>query len=135
MFKMSFGQRFKSLRLEKGFTQEALVEDFYRVTNVAMTKSAVSNYERDQRVPEIPLLRLIADYFDVTVDYLLGRSENKKGLIESADRSRELSNTMKFLKVHPNVKMMVDSFSTMSDEEVEAVIAAVSMLQKTFKKE
>ncbi len=42
---------------------------------VGVTKQCVSNWENDNVVPSIEMLVRIADLFNVTTDYLLGRSE------------------------------------------------------------
>lgn len=67
----SFGERFKELRLKKGFTQDELVEEFNEKFNYNIGKSAISQYENNKRIPEINLLVDLAQYFGVTLDYLL----------------------------------------------------------------
>ena len=42
---------------------------------LGLTKQCVSNWENDNIQPSIEMLVKIADYFGVTTDYLLGRSE------------------------------------------------------------
>lgn len=42
---------------------------------LGITVSAYGNYELGQREPDIATLNKLADYFDVSVDYLLGRTE------------------------------------------------------------
>lgn len=54
------------LRREKGVTQEELA------TFIGVTKASVSKWETGQSMPDILLLPLLAAYFDVTVDALLG---------------------------------------------------------------
>lgn len=65
----TFGDRLKTLRKERNLTQEELANMFF------LNKSSVSRYERDNQMPESDTLQKIADYFKVTVDYLLGRSD------------------------------------------------------------
>lgn len=68
-----FGKRLKKLRSEKeGLTQEKLGEIF----NVR--KGTVSNWENGNRFPDENTLIKLADYFDVSVDYLLGRSNKRQ---------------------------------------------------------
>jgi transcriptional regulator with XRE-family HTH domain len=75
----TFGERFRQLRKEKDLTQEQLAEIFY--TN----KGSISKYEHDKQVPEIELLKKLADFFGVSVDYLLGRSDTRNSdVIEEA---------------------------------------------------
>lgn len=66
----SFGKRLKHLRQEKGLTQVELGKVF-NVTNVAVTK-----WESDDRFPDKIILIKIADYFNVSLDYLLCRTDN-----------------------------------------------------------
>ncbi|HIE4788150.1 TPA: helix-turn-helix domain-containing protein [Clostridioides difficile] len=65
----TFGERLKKLRTEKKITQQELA------TILNINKSSISRYEKDQQMPEIKLLETIADYFDISLDYLLGRSD------------------------------------------------------------
>ena len=46
-------------------------------TKLGVTKQCVSNWENDNVVPSIDMLCKIADFFGVSTDYLLGRSEKR----------------------------------------------------------
>ncbi len=66
-----FGMNLKILRKQMGVTQQ-------RMANTLNTsRSCISNYESGNRQPDNETIRHIADYFDVSVDYLLGRSTIK----------------------------------------------------------
>lgn len=65
---MSFGKILKTLRNEKGLNQTELG----KVINVG--KTTISGYENDSSFPDKETLRTIADFFDVSIDYLLGRT-------------------------------------------------------------
>jgi len=65
----TFGERFKELRLSKGLTQDKLANNF------CLNKSSISRYEKDSQIPENPALQDFADFFAVSMDYLLGRSD------------------------------------------------------------
>lgn len=64
----TFNDRLKALRKQKGLSQRALAE------KLEMSKSAVSMYESGFREPDHETTEKIADFFNVDVDYLLGRS-------------------------------------------------------------
>lgn len=66
---LSFGERLKKARLKKGMTQEFVAK------KLGITFQALSNYERGLRDPDNELLRKMADLYNVTADYLLGRTE------------------------------------------------------------
>lgn len=67
----TFGERFKALRIKKNLTQHQLVESFNQEFNYNITKSAISQYENNKRIPEVNLLIDLAKYFQVSLDYLL----------------------------------------------------------------
>lgn len=67
----SLSVRIKELRKEKKLTQEAFGALF------GIKKSTVSMYENGNSSPDDELKGRIADYFDVSIDYLLGRSNKR----------------------------------------------------------
>lgn len=62
--------RLKALRIESGKTQEAVSE----MLNIA--RGTYAHYELGKRRPDYDTLLKFADFFNVTIDYLLGRSDN-----------------------------------------------------------
>lgn len=67
-----FAERFKELRKESGLAQDKLAIE------LQIAKSTVSYYETERSEPTISVLNKIADYFDVSTDYLLGRTDFRK---------------------------------------------------------
>lgn len=67
----TFYERLKLLRADKKITQRQLAND------IKCSNSTIALYETGQRNFDPDTLQQIADYFNVTVDYLLGRSEVK----------------------------------------------------------
>ena len=61
--------RLKELRKEKGVTQKEVADYIYCNT------ITYSRYERGLREPNIQTLRRLAEYFQVTIDYLIGDSK------------------------------------------------------------
>ena len=64
-----FSVRLKELRTSKGLTQQKLA-DYIKVS-----KSSVNMYERGEREPGFETIEAIADFFNVDIDYLLGKSD------------------------------------------------------------
>ena len=62
-----FCDRLKQLRSEKGITQQELAQA------TKLSQAAVSRWEAGEREPSIYYLNVLADYFEITVDYLIGR--------------------------------------------------------------
>lgn len=85
MFKSTFGDRIKMLRTEKDLTQDEMAVDFVRKTGVIITKSSISYYEHNKRTPEAKMLESLADYFDVSVDFILARTDERKATVKADD--------------------------------------------------
>ena len=64
-----FSERLKELRGETKLTQEQIAIE------LGLTKRAYQTYERKEAYPEFPGLIRLADYIDVSLDYLVGRSD------------------------------------------------------------
>ena len=78
------GKRIKELRKKKGLTQKDLA------LYLGVSDRAVGYYENEQRTPPPDILQKIADFFNVSVDYLLGRTDNPS---EIKNFSKEISKT------------------------------------------
>ena len=78
---MNFGDRLKELRSKNGMTQTRLAQ----LLNI--TKSVVSYYERQERMPSPDVLVKLASIFHVSVDYLM--RIDKKKTIDVSDLSDE----------------------------------------------
>ena len=82
----------KQLRKEKNKTQEEIAE----MLNLSLT--GYSYYEQNKREPSIETLIKLADYYDVSLDYLVGRQyANEVGYLtkEQKDVINNLINIMK----------------------------------------
>lgn len=82
----TFSSRTKSLREENGMSQE----DLAKVLNCSRT--AISGYESGRNEPSYKILQNISDYFTVSIDYLLGRSNQLNGLGGKLPTANELLN-------------------------------------------
>ncbi len=69
---LKLGENLKKLRIENGLTQEQLAEAF------GISPQAVSRWENNGAYPDITLLPVIANYFDITTDELLGVDVERK---------------------------------------------------------
>lgn len=67
-----FGKRLKNLRENAGFTQEQLGK------KLNVVKSNISMYENGTRIPNADILEQLSKIFDVSIDYLLGKTDVKK---------------------------------------------------------
>ncbi|WP_188066682.1 helix-turn-helix domain-containing protein [Brevibacillus brevis] len=89
----TFGQRLRFLRNKKDLSQKELATKFQ------ISESAVGMYERNQREPSFELLQSFATFFDVSVDYIVGRVDDPKAVLSE------------------NVRLFVDSLE-LTDREI-----------------
>lgn len=68
---MEFKDRLKKLREEKNLTRKELAD------KLQLTYWALSKYETGERFPDPETLNKIADFFNVSLDYLMGRTDIK----------------------------------------------------------
>lgn len=66
--------RIKNLREKRGLIQELLAAE------LGITQQMLSKYERDSSIIKVDVLKKLAEYFNVTTDYLLGLSDVKRDL-------------------------------------------------------
>ncbi len=66
---MNFSETLKMLCKKHGYTQQRLADALH------ITKNSISHYERSVSLPDLEILCAIADIFNVSLDFLLGRSD------------------------------------------------------------
>lgn len=66
--------RIKILREKRGIIQEILAAE------LGITQQMLSKYEKDVTIIKVDILKKLAEYFNVTTDYLLGVSDVKRDL-------------------------------------------------------
>ena len=69
--KENFAKRLNYLREEKGLSQEKLA----KALNYQVSQSAIAAWEISSRVPTLDSAIILADFFDVSLDYIAGRED------------------------------------------------------------
>ena len=78
------GERLKELRFKKKITQDELSEV------LGVSQQTVGTWETNKAAPKLEMLKTIADYFEVTTDYLLERDNGETGLTLSEEQAKFL---------------------------------------------
>ena len=68
---MDFSEKLKALRKDKNYSQQALAN------KLSVTKSLISSYEQDLRLPSLDMLIKLSQEFGVSTDYLLNLERQK----------------------------------------------------------
>lgn len=111
---MNVGQKIKKLRSENGVYQKELA------TFLNLSIGTVSNYEKGVHYPDLNTLCKIADFFGVTTDYLLDRSDHRFSL---DNLSRRLTSDY-------TVADLVNTTLELSPQKVNTMIDFVSFLKE-----
>ncbi|MEL7658917.1 MAG: helix-turn-helix domain-containing protein [Bacillota bacterium] len=118
---MSISERLRELRASKSITQRELA------SQLNISSSSIAMYETGQRMPDADVLELFADYFNVTVDYLLGRTDNSLNLDEEPTRQ----DLEEFLRTS-NVQF---DGTPLDDNDKEELIDVLKFIWGKFNKE
>lgn len=89
--KKSFGDLLRELREDNNISQQELADV------LGVGRSAIGNYESGIRKPDMELLEAIADYFNVDMDYLYGKTDIKNSYRENL-RSSNFPNLKQVFK-------------------------------------
>lgn len=100
---MSFGSKLKALRLEHNMTQAELAK------KINLSKANVSKYEADLVEPNLDTLAMISGLFDVSINYLLGLSDNQP--------------------IPEKIQSLISSYSDLNEDEIKKVIEYIDFLK------
>lgn len=88
------GDKIKELRNKKGIYQQDLADA------LSVSKSTVAMWETNKREPDLEMIKKIADYFNISTDYLINWEEDKKPkFVFSVDPIKEFE--MALVKLYP----------------------------------
>lgn len=113
-----FAERLKSLRKSKpNLTQQ----DMANILGVA--KTTYASYEQGKRTPDAGLQNKIADYFDVTLDYLHGRDcKDSSQINKNLNKTTDLSNEQLTIAAH------IDD--DVSEDEMKEILSFIDYIKK-----
>ena len=100
----NFPARLRAAREMRSLTQGELARD------TGLQPSAVSHFETGGRKPSFDNLRLLADALEVTIDYLLGRVDELKGVGPATDR------------LHRHIEKLSDSDRQVAEDILESLV-------------
>lgn len=108
---VNFGSRLRQLRTEKGLTQEELGKVFN------MKKSRISQYETNKRQADDETKKQLADFFNVSLDFLLGHS-NIRNYEQPSTPDQELAALLN----DPALRVAFQDYASWTDEDKKELI-------------
>jgi len=97
-------ERLRQLREAKGLNQQGLAQ------KLSMSQSSISYYETSERKPDLDALIQLSDFYDVSIDYLVGRSNVKRTNIQDEQNSDDINFFHNYMKLSENQKEHVSTF-------------------------
>lgn len=125
----NFQNILKSLRLSKGITQA----DLAKALNIS--RSTIGMYESGTREPGFEILEMIADYFNVDIDFLLGRTNKTIKITNPSaaesiyyldDETRAIAQE---IYESPDLRILFDALKNVTPEDLKFVIEMVKRMK------
>lgn len=110
------GQRLRTLRESVGLSQNKLAG------MIGVRQSSINRYENGQSVPSIQTFRWYADYFDVSMDYIFGRTDKPQGKLYNYEPQFIRDKAENNQELRQFVEMCFDPKSPMNDKLKQTLI-------------
>lgn len=115
---LSLGQRLQKARKMKGMTQQEVADKF------GISHGTLSGYERNYRDPDTEVLNRLADLYNVSVDWLVGRTNDSKQVLSQDARLLIDSLEMSDEEIIKTFNLTVDGIS-LTPEQIKSFIGYV----------
>ena len=110
------GERIRALRESMNYSQMKFAQIF------ELGQSSVVRYEKGEASPPLDLLVRIADYFDVSLDYIFGRTDNPQGKLYEYHPQTQSDNP----ELKQFIEMCFDPTSAMHAKFKDALFSMLS---------
>ncbi|MBY0755065.1 helix-turn-helix domain-containing protein [Clostridium sardiniense] len=116
------GNLLKHLREEKNVSMDKMIEDIKTLYSISIAKSTISKWENNKADPSMENAKILCNYFNVSLDYLLGLSKYK-----TKEEELEIykSKMLEFANKHNKnlyEKTLLDNFKELNDIGKKKVI-------------
>ena len=112
----TFKERLRMLRTNKGISVAMLAQE------IGLSVSSVQQYESGKRYPSRKVQRIIADYFGVEIDYLIGKTEaddiKKIKTFKLSDEARAFEFLRKYRNADDTTKEIVNKLISREEQEL-----------------
>lgn len=110
-----FSNVFKLLRQKSGLTQQQMADE------LGLSRSTIGMYESGEREPGFEILESIADFFNVDMNYLIGKKDYSEIITPDYYYNKDASETAQFLFEHPEYKVLFDASRKVKKEDINFV--------------
>ncbi|MBO4126336.1 helix-turn-helix domain-containing protein [Streptococcus suis] len=119
-------QRLKELRLHHGLTQTQLGE------KVGIKQNTFTNWENGKRTPSIEDIIKLSNIFNVSIDYLLGLSNEKSHYIDPSEENKRIRTEVALLEI-TDLLLNINKEAEYTGQTFEEIISSLSLSEQTKK--
>ena len=110
-----FPNIFKRIREQSGLTQQQMAD------KLGISRSAIGMYEKGERERNFETLELIADTFNVDMNFLLGKKPTTEVIPDTYYLDKEAREAAQFLYENPDYKVLFDASRKVKKEDIDFV--------------
>ena len=121
-----FGSQLKKLRNGIGLSQATLAR------KLSVSQQTVASWEVDRSSPSPEMLSLISDVFAVSVDYLLGKTDEKRPAAETGDEPSPMFDGLPLTK---DETRLLSQYRSLNRQGKEYILQTLDMAVNVYKKE
>lgn len=122
------GNRIRELRKKRGLTQKQLAQ------KLNVSEQAIAGYEQNARRPNPDMLKDLANFFGVSVDYLLCNDNTSKTLSDATE-DKELNQKILQMAQDEFDRTLFKKYGDLSDEKKKLVMAVINGIIEEASKE
>ena len=110
-----FPNIFRKIREQSGLTQQQMAD------KLGVSRSAIGMYENGEREPNFETLELIADTFNVDMNYLLGKKPTTEVIPDRYYLDDDARDMAQFMYENPEYKVLFDDSRKVKKEDIDFV--------------
>lgn len=121
-----FGETLRNLREEKGLSQKDLA-DYLKIS-----RQAYNHYEAGKREPSYETLKALSDYFEVSTDYLLGKTNIRNTadeISEAVADDKELADFWNELKEREDLQLLFKQTKNLSPKDIKQIMRIIKAIE------
>jgi transcriptional regulator with XRE-family HTH domain len=124
---MGLPERLRELRKEMNLTQEELAN------KLNLTKANISKYETGRIEPNIETINFLAKFFNVSVDYLLGRTDVRSPHSDSENElTEEEKELLEKIKSDPELSILFHDLKSAPKKKIKQLLKTWEFVQEQF---
>ncbi|MBS6502344.1 MAG: helix-turn-helix transcriptional regulator [Clostridium sp.] len=129
-----FGRLLKKLRDDKNVSMDKMIEDIKKTYNISIAKSTISKWENNKAEPTLENARILSSYFNVSIDYLLGLT-NEKGEENLERKTKFVESSIDLLLKHFLDSGLITDIDNMDSDTEDMILSLVKRELKKIKEE